>query len=86
MVLLQIVRELMAIAIGNRDSFISDYIFISTNVYIQLIFVGFETNEYKVIFIQFDFNWPHIFVGDMAYIHRLTDKYMECRTTVTGPP
>jgi hypothetical protein len=49
--------------------------FIGTDEYIQTIFVGFETNEYKVIFIglgrilmniwdvRFNFDRPYIFVG-----------------------
>jgi hypothetical protein len=36
---------------GNKCSFIGGYIFVGINVYIQIIFVGFETNEYKVIFV-----------------------------------
>jgi hypothetical protein len=47
--------------------------FIGTDEYIQIIFVGFKTDEYKVIFvglgrapmniwnIRFDFDLPHIF-------------------------
>jgi hypothetical protein len=50
--------------------------FIGTNEYIQIIFVGPETDEYKLIFvglgealtniqaIRFDFDKNHIFVGD----------------------
>jgi hypothetical protein len=42
-----------AITIGNRGSFIGDYIFIGTNEYIKIIFAGHETNEHKVVFISF---------------------------------
>jgi hypothetical protein len=68
--------------IGKWHSFISGFLFIGTDEYIQIIFVSFETNEYNFIFvgwvqelmtiwvIRFDLDWPHIFVGDMEYMHR----------------
>jgi hypothetical protein len=31
---------------GKRHSFIGDFIFIGTDKYIQIIFVGFKTDEY----------------------------------------
>jgi hypothetical protein len=37
--------------IGNRCSIVGDYIFIGTNEYIQIIFVGPETDENKAIFV-----------------------------------
>jgi hypothetical protein len=49
--------------------------FVGTGEYIEIIFIGFRTDEYKVIFIGlgwapmniwvvwFNFNPPHIFVG-----------------------
>jgi hypothetical protein len=35
---------------GNMCSFIGDYKFVGTDEYIQIILVGFETDEYKGIF------------------------------------
>jgi hypothetical protein len=35
----------------NRDSFVSDYIFIGTDIYIQIIFVSFKTDAYNIIFV-----------------------------------
>jgi hypothetical protein len=36
--------------------------------------------------VHFDFDRPHIFIGDMAYIHRLTDEYMGHKAAVMSPP
>jgi hypothetical protein len=67
----------------KRHSLVNFFIFVGTNEYIQITFISFGTDEYKVIFIglgltlmniwviHFDFGRPNIFVGDMAYIHRL---------------
>jgi hypothetical protein len=38
---------------GKHHSFVSFFKFVSTDEYIQIIFAGPETNEYKVIFIGF---------------------------------
>jgi hypothetical protein len=40
--------------IGKRHSFIGVFKFIDTDKYIQIISIGTETNEYKLIFIGFD--------------------------------
>ncbi len=81
-----------------RDTTRKRHSFIGTDEYIQIIFIGFETDEYNFIFIgsirqmtnvwviRFNLDRPHIFVGDMAYIHRLTDEYIGHRATITGPP
>jgi hypothetical protein len=72
---------------GKRHSFIGYFKFIGTDECIPIIFVGPKTDEYKLIFVglgqapmniwavRFDFDRTHIFIGDMAYIRRLTDKY-----------
>jgi hypothetical protein len=74
----------MSDTIGKWYSFIGGFIFVGTDEYIQIIFIGFETDEYNFIFIgsirqmtnvwviRFNLDRPHIFVGDMAYIRRLT--------------
>jgi hypothetical protein len=83
----------------RKTSFIHQffYKFVGTDEYIQIIFISFGTGEYNVIFISlgqelmniwdawFDFDRPHIFISDMTYIHRLTNKYMGRRAAVTGP-
>jgi hypothetical protein len=73
------------------------FIFIGTDKYIQITFIGFRTNEYRVVFISlgpaltniwvvcFDFDRPHIFFSDMTYIRRLTDEYMWRRADRYGP-
>jgi hypothetical protein len=34
--------------------------------------------------VYFNFDRPHIFIGDMTYVHRLTDEYMGRRAAVTA--
>jgi hypothetical protein len=75
----------LGLLIGKWNSFVDGFIFVGTNKYIQIIFIGFETDEYNFIFvgwvweptniwvILFDLNQPHIFIDDMAYIHQLID-------------
>jgi hypothetical protein len=70
----------------------ADYIFTGTDEYVKIIFTGFETDEYKIMFIslglartniwdiRFDFDRPHIYI----YIHHfghVTDEYQS-----RGPP
>jgi hypothetical protein len=52
----------------------ADYIFTGTDEYVKIIFTGFETDEYKIMFIslglartniwdiRFDFDRPHIYI------------------------
>jgi hypothetical protein len=63
------------------------FIFVGTDEYIQIIFVGFEIDEYKVIFvglgraptniwaIQFDFDRPHIFIGGATSLTNIIYVY-----------
>jgi hypothetical protein len=74
----------MATTTGKHHSFIRFFKFVGTDEYIQITFVSFRTDQCNVIFVSlgqepmniwaiwFDFDQPHIFVGDMAYIHRLS--------------
>jgi hypothetical protein len=83
---------------GKHHSFVGFLKFFSSDEYIQITFIGFETDECNIIFVslgqepmniwvvRFDFDWPHIFVSDMVYIHRLTDEYIGRRAAVTGTP
>jgi hypothetical protein len=60
---------------GKRHSFVGYFNFIGIDECIQIIFIGPETNEYKLIFIglgqtptniwvvQFEFYWTHIFIS-----------------------
>jgi hypothetical protein len=36
--------------------------------------------------VQFHFDQHRTFVGDMTYIHRLTDEYMGRMAAAMGPP
>jgi hypothetical protein len=61
--------------IGKHHSFVVFFKFDGTDEHIQIIFIGFETDEFKVIFIslgreptniwvvRFDFDRTHIFIG-----------------------
>jgi hypothetical protein len=81
----------LGLLIGKWNSFVDGFIFVGTNKYIQIIFIGFETDEYNFIFvgwvreptniwvIRFDLNRPHIFLDDMAYIYQLIDEYIGAR-------
>jgi hypothetical protein len=72
--------------------------FVGTDEYKKIIFISFGTDECNVIFIglgqepmniwavRFDFDRLHIFVGDMTYIHRLTNEYMRHMAVITGMP
>jgi hypothetical protein len=86
-------------ALQENAIYSSDFFkFISTDEYIQITFIGLGTDECNVIFvglgqeptniwaIRFDFDRLHIFVGDIAYIRWLTDKYMGHRAAITGTP
>jgi hypothetical protein len=35
--------------------------------------------------VRFDFDQPHMFIGDKVYMRCLTDEYMRCRAAATGP-
>jgi hypothetical protein len=73
------------------------YLSVPINI-LKLYFFGFETDEYNFIFIdwvreptkiwvvRFDLDRPHIFIGDMAYIHLLTHEYKGHMAAITGPP
>jgi hypothetical protein len=62
--------------------------FIGTDEYIQIIFIGSETNEYKGLFVglghettnmwavRFDFDRPHIFVGSTTSPTNIRSIYL----------
>jgi hypothetical protein len=58
----------------NKDSFIDCFIFVD---------LGWEpTNIWT---IRFDFDRPHIFIGDMAYIHQWHRRIYEAQGCCYGP-
>jgi hypothetical protein len=49
-----------SITTGKHHSFVGVFKFISTDEYIQIIFVGPEIDEYKLIFVGFNWELPNI--------------------------
>jgi hypothetical protein len=53
---------------GKRHSFVGFFIFVPTDEYIRIIIVGLGPTSTNIWVIRFDLDWPHIFIGGVAYI------------------